>query len=64
MRPREQEIAKFVRNRDGSMEILFDEDTSARYAVFTMDDGAKLKIKRPRGVYRASRRIVELSIRG
>jgi hypothetical protein len=64
MRPKEQEIAKLVRNVDGSMEILFDEDTKARYAVFTMDDGAKLKIKAPRGTYHASRRIVELSIRG
>lgn len=64
MRPKEHEIAKFTRNIDGSMEILFDEDSKARYAVFTMDDGAKLKIKQPRGAYYASRRIVELSIRG
>jgi len=64
MRPRENEIAKFVRNMDGSFEIMFDKDSTARFAVFVMDDGAKLKIKEPRGLYKASRRIVEFSIRG
>lgn len=64
MRPKEKEIAKLIRNSDGSMDIRFAADTQARYAVFTMDDGAKLKIKQPRGTYSASSRIVELSIRG
>jgi hypothetical protein len=49
---------------DGSFEVLFDDVSTARYAIFTMDDGAKLKVKQPRGLYQASRRIVELSIRG
>ena len=64
MRPKENEIAKFVRHTDGSFEVLFEDVSTARYAIFTMDDGAKLKVKQPRGLYRASRRIVELSIRG
>lgn len=64
MRPKEHEIAKLTRNADGSMVILFDEGTDARYAVFVMDDGAKLKVKEPRGRYQASRRVVEVSIRG
>lgn len=64
MRPKEPEIAKLVRNVDGSMDILFNEDAGARFAVFTMDDGAKLKVKQPRGTYQASRRVVEVSIRG
>jgi hypothetical protein len=64
MRPKEPEIAKLVRNVDGSMEIRFLEESSARVAVFTMADGAKLKVKQPRGRYQASRRVVEVSIRG
>jgi hypothetical protein len=64
VRPKEPEIAKLVRNMDGSMEIRFCEGSSARFAVFTMEDGAKLKVKQPKGRYQASRRVVEVSIRG
>lgn len=64
MRPKETEIAKLVRQVDGSFEILFDEASNTKAAVFVMDDGAKLKISKPRGLYKASRRLVELSIRG
>jgi hypothetical protein len=64
MRPKETEIAKVVRNVDGSMEITFEEDSQARYAVFTMQDGGKIKFKDPKGLYQASKRVVEVSIRG
>lgn len=64
MRPREIEIAKVVRNFDGSMEITFDDESQARYAVFTMQDGGKIKVKDPKGSYSASKRVVEVSIRG
>ena len=64
MRPRETEIAKVVRNCDGSMEITFDGESKARYAVFTMQDGGKIKFKDPKGSFQASRRVVEVSIRG
>jgi hypothetical protein len=64
MRPKETEIAKVVRNCDGSMDITFSDDSNARYAVFTMQDGGKIKFKDPKGAYQASRRVVEVSIRG
>ncbi len=64
MRPKETEIAKVVRNVDGSMEITFEPDSQARYAVFTMQDGGKIKFKDPKGLYSASKRVVEVSIRG
>jgi len=64
MRPREIEIAKVVRNVDGSMNITFEPDSQARYAVFTMQDGGKIKFKDPKGSFSASRRVVEVSIRG
>lgn len=64
MRPREIEIAKVTRNCDGSMEIAFAEDSKARYAVFIMQDGGKIKFKDPKGSFQASRRVVEVSIRG
>lgn len=64
MRPREVEIAKVVRNCDGSMSITFDPESQARYAVFVMQDGGKIKVKDPKGSYQASRRVVEVSIRG
>lgn len=64
MRPREIEIAKVVRNVDGSMNIIFDPESQARYAVFTMQDGGKIKFKDPKGSFQASRRVVEVSIRG
>jgi len=64
MRPREIEIAKVVRNIDGSMDITFDEQSQARYAVFIMQDGGKIKFKDPKGSFSASRRVVEVSIRG
>jgi hypothetical protein len=64
MRPRETEIAKVTRNFDGSMDIEFAEDSQARYAVFVMQDGGKIKVKDPRGSYQASKRVVEVSIRG
>ena len=61
MRPRETEIAKVTRNFDGSMEIEFAQDSNARYAVFVMQDGGKIKVKDPKGAYQASRRVVERS---
>jgi len=64
MRPKEIEIAKVTRNIDGSMDITFDEQSQARYAVFTMQDGGKIKFKDPKGSFSASRRVVEVSIRG
>lgn len=64
MRPRENEIAKFTRNYDGSMDIEFAADSQARYAVFVMQDGGKIKVKDPRGSYQTSKRVVEVSIRG
>jgi hypothetical protein len=64
MRPKETEIAKVVRNYDGSMDITFRDDSNARYAVFIMQDGGKIKFKDPKGCYQASRRVVEVSIRG
>jgi len=64
MRPKETEIAKVVRNVNGSMDITFREDSDARYAVFTMQDGGKIKFKDPKGCFQASRRVVEVSIRG
>ena len=62
MRPKQTEIAKVVRNFDGSMDITFDQ--GAKTAVFVMDDGGKIKFKDPKGAYQASRRVVEVSIRG
>ncbi len=62
MRPKQIEIAKVVRNYDGSMDITFDQ--GAKTAVFVMDDGGKIKFKDPKGAYQASRRVVEVSIRG
>lgn len=64
MRPKEVEIAKVVRNIDGSLEIDFAEESQARYAVFVMQDGGKIKFKDPKGLWKASRRVVEVSIRG
>jgi len=64
MRPKQIEIARLVRNFDGSMDITFDEASKAKSAVFVMDDGGKVKFKDPRGSYQASRRVVEVSIRG
>jgi hypothetical protein len=64
MRPKETEIAKVVRNVDGSMEITFDPESQARYAVFVMQDGGKIKFKDPKGTWQASKRVVEVSIRG
>jgi hypothetical protein len=64
MRPREIEIAKVTRNYDGSMDIEFADESQARYAVFIMQDGGKIKVKDPKGSYQASKRVVEVSIRG
>lgn len=64
MRPREIELAKVVRNLDGSMDITFVEDSKAKSAVFTMQDGGKIKFANPKGSFQASRRVVEVSIRG
>ncbi len=64
MRPKEIEIAKVTRNWDGSMDVTFHDDSNARYAVFVMEDGGKVKIKDPKGSFQASRRVVEVSIRG
>jgi hypothetical protein len=64
MRPREIEIAKVTRNFDGSMDIEFADDSKARYAVFVMQDGGKIKVKDPKGSYQASKRVIEVSIRG
>jgi len=64
MRPKQIEIAKVVRNYDGSMDVTFDDESKAKSAVFVMDDGGKVKFKDPKGSYQASRRVVEVSIRG
>jgi hypothetical protein len=64
MRPKQIEIAKFVRNYDGSMDIDFAEDSNAKSAVFIMEDGGKIKFKDPKGMFQASKRVVEVSIRG
>jgi hypothetical protein len=64
MRPKECELAKVVRNVDGSMEITFEEESKAKSAVFIMQDGGKIKFKSPKGAFSASRRVVEVSIRG
>ncbi len=64
MRPKQTEIAKFVRNWDGSMEVTFDEESMAKSAVFVMQDGGRIKFKDPKGAFQASRRVVEVSIRG
>lgn len=64
MRPKQIEIAKVVRNFDGSMNIIFDEESKAKSAVFVMQDGGKIKFKDPKGSFQASRRVVEVSIRG
>jgi hypothetical protein len=64
MRPKQIEIAKFVRNYDGSMDIDFAEDSNAKSAVFIMEDGGKIKFKDPKGSFSASKRVVEVSIRG
>jgi hypothetical protein len=64
MRPKEREIATVTRGLNGSMDIVFHDESNARYAVFVMQDGGKIKIKDPKGAYQASRRVVEVSIRG
>lgn len=64
MRPKQIEIAKVVRNWDGSMNITFDEASHAKSAVFVMEDGGKIKFKHPKGSYQASKHVVEVSIRG
>ncbi len=64
MRPKQIEIAKVVRNYDGSMDINFAEDSQAKSAVFIMEDGGKIKFKDPKGQFNASKRVVEVSIRG
>lgn len=64
MRPKETEIAKFVRNWDGSTDVTFAEQSRAKAAVFTMEDGGKIKFKHPKGCFQASKRVVEVSIRG
>lgn len=64
MRPKQNEIAKVVRNFDGSMEITFEEDSKAKTAVFIMEDGGKIRFKDPKGCYQTSKRVVEVSIRG
>ncbi len=64
MRPKQIEIAKVVRNYDGSMDIDFAEDSNAKSAVFIMEDGGKIKFKDPKGMFSASKRVVEVSIRG
>jgi hypothetical protein len=64
MRPRQIEIARVVRNWDGSMEVTFDEESKAKSAVFVMQDGGRIKFKDPKGLFQASRRVVEVSIRG
>jgi len=64
MRPKQIEIAKVVRNWDGSMDVTFDEASKAKSAVFVMEDGGKIKFKDPKGSYQASKRVVEVSIRG
>jgi hypothetical protein len=64
MRPKQTEIAKVVRNYDGSMDINFADDSQAKSAVFIMEDGGKIKFKDPKGMFQASKRVVEVSIRG
>lgn len=64
MRPKQNEIAKVVRNYDGSMDINFAKDSQAKSAVFIMEDGGKIKFKDPKGMFQASKRVVEVSIRG
>jgi hypothetical protein len=64
MRPKTIPIAKVVKNTDGTMEIFFEEGTNAKSAEFTTDDGGKVKFINPRGLYQASDRIKEISIRG
>jgi hypothetical protein len=64
MRPKLTEIAKVVRNYDGSMEVTFDEASKAKSAVFVMEDGGRIKFKDPKGSFQASHRVVEVSIRG
>lgn len=57
------EIVQFVRNEDGTMEIIFAEDSKVRSATLTTDYGATVKLKRPRCSYQCSDRIVGISIR-
>jgi hypothetical protein len=57
------EIVQLVRNEDGTMDILFTEDSKARSATLTTDYGATIKLKRPRCSYQISDRIVNISIR-
>ena len=46
------------------MDINFAEDSQAKSAVFIMEDGGKIKFKDPKGQFNASKRVVEVSIRG
>jgi hypothetical protein len=64
MRPKIIEIAKLVKNPNGTMEITFTEGTNAKSAVFVTDAGEKVKFSNPRGLYQASDRIKEILIRG
>src|SRR5208282_1126263 len=57
------EIVQFVRNEDGTMEIIFAEDSKARSVTMTTDYEATIKVKRPRCSYQCSDRIVGISIR-
>lgn len=57
------EIVQFVRNEDGTMDIVFDEHSKARSATLTTDYGATIKLRSPRTTYQCSDRIVGVSIR-
>lgn len=57
------EIVQLVRNEDGTMDILFSEESKARSATLTTDYGATIKLKRPRCSYQISDRVVNISIR-
>jgi hypothetical protein len=57
------EIVQFVRNEDGTMDIVFDESSKARSVTLTTDYGVSFKLKRPRCSYQCSDRIVGVSIR-
>jgi len=62
-KPRISEIVQLVRNEDGTMEIIFAEDSKVRSATLTTDYGATVKLKHPRCSYQVSDRIVNISIR-
>jgi hypothetical protein len=64
MRPKIIEIATFVRKPDGSFDLLFEADSNAKSVIFKMEGEGKVQFTNPRGLYQASRKIVEVQIRG